>query len=205
MALRRAPRPTTEDDPATQQAPEPRLFTIDEYYKMAEVGILRPDERVELIEGVIVTMSPIGGRHVFAVIRLNRLFAGRLLDVADISVQNPVRLAVRVEPEPDFAIIAVMDVVGEGDDPAPPGPTDVRLIVEVAETSVRYDIGKKAELYARHGIPELWVLDLIEDRLIVHRDPTPDGYASVRTVARGEAISPLAFPAVTFTIEEILG
>jgi Uma2 family endonuclease len=205
MAIQRTVE--TASQPATDPpaGPQPRLFTVDEYYKMAEAGILRPEERVELIEGVVVTMSPIGDPHVIAVVRLTRIFGSRLLTQVDISVQNPVRLGPQIDPEPDIAVIRR----GEAD-PQPgrfnyPATGDVVLLVEVSESSLEYDTGEKAHLYARHGLPELWVLDLTGDRLIVHRDPTPDGYANVRVLARGESISPLAFEEITFMADEILG
>jgi Uma2 family endonuclease len=205
MAVRRGPRPTTEEAPATIQEPEPRLFTVDEYYKMAEAGILAASERVELVQGVIYTMSPIGSRHHSAVIHLNRVFSGRLLDVAEVSVQGPVRLANLTEPEPDFAIVRRQLDQRRPYEFAPPSSSDIYLIVEVADTSLGFDLGEKADTYAGDGIPELWVLDLAGDRLIVHRDPTPDGYASVQTAARGETITALAFPDITFTVDDILG
>jgi Uma2 family endonuclease len=185
--------------------PTPRLFTVDEYYKMAEAGILAQEERVELVGGEIYRMNPIGPRHHSDVIRLTRLFTRRLLDMAEIGVQGPVRLANLAEPEPDFAILHLQPdqrrPYAQGHATSP----DVYFLVEIADTSLTYDLGIKATAYAEDGIPELWVLDLSGDRLIVHREPMPNGYASVSSMTRGESISPLAFPDVTFTIDEILG
>jgi Uma2 family endonuclease len=185
--------------------PAKRLFTVDEYYRMAEAGILGEDDRVELIEGEIVRMSPIGPRHANRVNRLMLRFAERFRGMAHISSQNPVRLSNRSEPEPDLALVRAYP---EGQDPyesAHPTPRDVFLIVEVADSSVEYDLGRKARLYARHGIPELWVLDQRGDRVVVHRDPAPRGYATVQTLGRGQSICPLAFPEVLFTTQEVLG
>jgi Uma2 family endonuclease len=205
MATQRASRTTTVQEQPTPAEPTPRLFTVDEYYKMAEAGILGPDEHVELIEGVIVQMPPIGPRHAFNVNRLVRLFLARLGDRAEVSIQNPVRLRGHAEPEPDLAVVRMF-----GDDPRHyesrhPVPEDVYFVLEIAATSASYDLGEKAEMYARHGIPELWVVDLVADRLVVHRDPTPDGYASVTVAERGATVTALAFPDVTFTADEILG
>ena len=212
MAVERAEQISLPEDapksvaPVVQREQQPRrLFDVDEYYRMAEVGILKPDERVELIEGEIRVMSPIGRRHISALIRLNRVFSRKLLDVAEVSIQSPVRLRPSVEPEPDVAILRL-----HPDEPNPyadaqPSAEDVLLIVEVAWSSLDYDLGEKADLYARYGIPELWVLDLTRDRLLIHREPTAEGYASVRELPRGETISPVAFPDVTFAADEILG
>jgi Uma2 family endonuclease len=182
-----------------------RLFDVDEYYRMAEVGILKPDERVELIEGEILVMSPIGRRHISAVMRLTKLCVLQFVGLAEVSIQNPVRLRPRVEPEPDLAVLRL-----HPDEPVPyagahPGPEDVLLIVEVAWSSLTYDLGEKSALYARYGVPELWIVDLTQDRLLIHREPTADGYARVVELPRGESISPIAFPDLSFTADEILG
>jgi len=212
MAVERAEQTTITQDASAESAPPPagkrpapRLFDVDEYYRMAEVGILRPDERVELIEGEILQISPIGARHVWAVDRLTQLLVLRFGTRVRLGVQNPIRLARRVEPEPDFALSRIDEDRLRRYPTALPGPDDVLLVIEVAETSVLYDLGDKAELYARHGIPELWVLDLPEDRLMVHREPVTDGYASVAAIPRGASVSPLAFPDEAFTVEEIIG
>jgi Uma2 family endonuclease len=185
--------------------PSKRLFTVDEYYRMAAAGILGEDDRVELIEGEIVRMSPIGPRHADRVNRLNALFFERFRDVAWLSIQNPVRLSGRSEPEPD---VVLLRPERERDHPyssAHPTPADVLLVVEVADRSARYDLGRKARMYARHGIPELWVLNLRAERLVVLRDPTPRGYATSRILARGESIGPLAFPEIVLTVDDLLG
>jgi Uma2 family endonuclease len=182
-----------------------RLFTVDEYYRMAEAGILGEDDRVELIEGEILRRSPIGPRHADEVDEVTALFFARLGASARIRVQSPIRLSRRSEPEPDLAVLRRYP---EGQRPyrsTHPVPADVLLVVEVADSSLEYDLGRKARLYARHAIPELWVLDQRGDRVVVHRDPTPRSYATVRTLGRGESISPLAFPEILFTIQELLG
>jgi Uma2 family endonuclease len=212
MAVERAEQISLPEDapksvaPVVQREQQPRrLFDVDEYYRMAEVGILKPDERVELIEGEIRVMSPIGRRHISALLRLNRVFSRSLLDVAEVSIQMPVRLRHRVEPEPDVAILRLRDDESRPYESAQPGPADVLLIVEVAWSSLTYDLGEKSALYARYGVPELWVLDLTQDRLMIHREPTADGYASVVELPRGETISPVAFPDVSFSADDILG
>ncbi len=184
---------------------ERRLFTAEEYQRMAEAGILGEDDRVELIEGEIVQMSPIGPRHANRVNRLARLFLDRFGDLAEISIQNPVRLSSRSEPEPDFALLRPERERDQPYEVAHPTPADTLLAVEVADHSLRYDLGRKARVYARHGVAELWVLDLRNGRLVVYRDPTPRGYATSRILTRGESISPLAFPEIALAVDEILG
>jgi Uma2 family endonuclease len=205
MAIERAIEHAHGDAPRSPWGPELRQFTVDEYYKMVEAGILGERERVELIEGVIVKMPPIGPRHSLRVDGLTVILIQRLGHRARLSIQNPIRLASRVEPQPDFALSRIDERRLRRYASAHPGPGDVLLVLEVADSSVNFDVGEKAVLYAQHGIVELWVADLPGDRLLVHRDPTSNGYASVQTLKRGMTISPLAFSDVAFTIDEILG
>jgi Uma2 family endonuclease len=205
MAIQQAAESDQRGMPARPSEPAPRLFTVDEYYKMAEVGILRPDERVQLIEGTIVQMPPGGPDHFSAVDWIGDLFHNRLGSRVRIRVQGPIDLAERAHPEPDLALLRRPAARGRAYRLSHPTVADIFLAVEVADSTLHFDLGEKAQMYARHGLPELWVIDLRGDRLVVHREPTPDGYASVRTLSRGEAISPLAFPDVAFTADEILG
>jgi Uma2 family endonuclease len=185
--------------------PTKRLFTVDEYYRMAKAGILGEDDRVELIEGEIVRMSPIGPRHARRVDRLTLLFVDRFRRVAEIRIQNPVRLSNRSEPEPDLALLRPERERDQPYDLTHPTPADTLLAVEVADHSLRYDLGRKARVYARNGIVELWVLDLRDDRLVVFRDPTPRGYATSLILGHGESISALAFPEILLAVDDILG
>ena len=185
--------------------PTRRCFTVDEYHRMGAAGILHEDERIELINGEIVRMAAVGGKHIACVLRLDEWFNPRLSGIALVSVQNPVRLSPHAEPEPDLAVVRAHPERLHPYRSAHPTPADVFLVVEVADSSLEYDLGRKARLYARHGIPELWVLDQRGDRLVVHREPTPRGYATVRTLTRGQSISPLAFPDVAFAADELLG
>ena len=186
--------------------PAKRRFTVDEYYRMAEAGILGEDDRVELIEGEIIQISPIGPRHANRVNRLTLLFIERFRDVAWLSIQNPVMLSTRSEPQPDLTLLRPERERDQPYDAAHPTPADVLLAVEVADHSLQFDLGRKARVYARHGIAELWVLDLWNDRLVVFRDPTPrGGYASSRILGRGESISVLALPQIVLAVDEILG
>jgi Uma2 family endonuclease len=178
-----------------------RLFTVAEYHKMAEAGILSEDDRVELIEGEIVAMSPIGSRHAACVARLTAVFsrAGRH---AIVWVQNPIRLAEHSEPQPDLALLRPRaDFYAE----AHPGSEDVLLVVEVAETSAAYDREVKVPLYARYGIPEVWVVDPAGDSVEVYRHPSPQGYQDVQTLRRRESVAPLLLPEICLAVDVILG
>ena len=176
-----------------------RSFTADEFERMAEAGIFGEDERLELLDGEIVAMSPIGSRHVWCVNRLNRAF-GRLGESVMISVQNPVRLGERSTPQPDLAILRP-----EASEDRLPGPADVFLVVEVASSSAAEDRDVKAPLYARARIGELWIVDLDAERLEVYRDPSPSGYRLVQVFGRGQQISPLFAPDFEVEVDEILG
>jgi Uma2 family endonuclease len=179
--------------------PHDRRFTVDEYYRMAEAGIIGRDERVELIDGRIVTMSPAGSPHAWCVKRVNRIFS-RLGDRVTLSIQDPLHLDDGAEPEPDVAVLRSEAPVDRH-----PGPGDVLLIVEVADTSLTYDRGTKAPLYARHGIPELWIADLGGERVEVHREPSPDGYRVVRVFGRGQHVNPLFASHLEIGVDDILG
>ena len=177
-------------------------FTVNDYYKMAQAGILGEDDRVELIDGAIVDMAPIGPRHAAGVDRLNTLFSERLRGRAILRVQNPVHLHEYSEPEPDLMLLRPRaDFYASGH----PEPADVFLAIEVAESSLEYDRDVKALLYAQNGIPEFWLEDLGGYRVIVHREPGPEGYADVRITSGDDVLSPQAFPEVVLTVREILG
>ena len=177
-------------------------FTRAEYHRMAEAGILSEDSPVELIEGEILEMSPIGRRHKACVDRLTDILVPAVRGVAIVRVQSSIVLGERSEPEPDLVLLRRRDdFYAEADET----PEDVLLVVEVADSSEVYDRRTKAPLYARHGIPELWIANLNRDQIIVYHDPTPAGYATTRVARRGESISPLAFPDLMIAVDAILG
>ena len=179
-----------------------RRFTVDEYHRMAEAGILTEDDRVELIEGEIVDMSPIGSRHAACVKRMTSFFYRQVGQKAIVSVQDPIRLTERSEPQPDVALLRPRpDFYTQ----AHPGSEDVLLVVEVAETSPDYDRTVKVPLYARSGIPEVWLVDLAGEGVEVYRTPTPQGYREVRHVRRGQCLAPEAFPDLDLAVDDILG
>jgi Uma2 family endonuclease len=179
-----------------------RRFTVDDYYAMARAGILHEDDRVELIDGEIVEMAPIGPGHAGRTDRGAELFLRRFGDLAQVRIQTPVRLNVHNEPQPDLALVHRRSDFYQAGHPT---PVDVLLVVEVADTSLAIDQRIKLPMYARAGLREVWILDLQHDLLLVHRDPSPDGYRLVTAFRRGERLAPLAFPDRELSVDELLG
>lgn len=186
---------------ATVNEVRTRHIAVDEYYRMAEVGILRPEERVELLNGRIVEMPPIGPRHSYSVMALNALLARVLGDRAVISVQGPLRLDRFSEPQPDI-IVARGPLSRYG--AVHPASSDAVLLIEVAETSLSYDEREKLSSYARAGVAEYWIVNLVRDHLAVYRDPEGDRYRSSRIIRRGERVAPAAFPDDELLVDAIL-
>ncbi len=179
-----------------------RLFTVDEYHRMAESGILDEDDRVELIEGEIIKMSPTGSRHAACVGRLNRLLNRQLGDRAIVRVQDPILLSDLTEPEPDLALLRPReDFYSSGH----PRPEDVLLVIEVAETSLNIDRNAKMPLYALSGIPEAWVVDLLGEKIVTYSRPGSGTYRETRNVGRDGSVSSEDLPGLTVAVEEVLG
>ena len=179
-----------------------KLFTVDDYYRMAEAGILTEDDRVELIDGEILQMSAIGSRHLGCVNRASTLFVESFGRRCVVSTQNPVQLSAWTEPQPDIVVL----------NPRPdfyaskkPMAEDVLLVLEVADTTLSYDRDIKVPRYAAAGIQEVWIESLVDDRLLVYRDPAETGFRTSFTLERGKSISPMAFPDNIFTIDDLLG
>jgi Uma2 family endonuclease len=174
-------------------------LTVDDYHRLGDAGVFREGEQVELIEGEIVKMPPIGPEHAGVVTWLNDLLTLGLYGKAMLRVQSPVRLRGHSEPQPDIAIVRTRDDYYRQ---AHPGPEDVLLIVEVADTTVRYDREIKTLLYASHGIPEVWLLDLIEKRLEVYHGPEGGEYRHVDYYRSG-TVCPKAFPDLAVDLESL--
>jgi len=172
-------------------------FTVERYEQMVDAGILTKDDHVELLEGEILEMTPIGTPHSRAVQRLTRLFYEHVSDRALILVQAPVRLPPDSEPQPDVAL-ADLDALQDHH----PEPDELLLVAEVVHSTHRRDRRKLAE-YARKGVREAWFVDVRDQRVEVHREPTPDGYQNVEIVGRDGTVSPLAFPDVRLAVDEI--
>jgi Uma2 family endonuclease len=176
-------------------------FTVDEYYRMAEAGILGEDDRVELLDGEIVQMSPIGSRHSACVDRLTRKLTQIPEERAIVRVQNPIRLSERSELQPDLCLLRPRQDYYSS---AHPRPGDTFLVVEVAETSFEWERDVKLPLYARAAVPEVWLVDLDGRRVHAFRQPSGDGYRSVRGTDPGDELVPQAFPEVRIPVDEIL-
>ena len=178
-----------------------RRFTVDEFHRMADAGILTEDDRVELIDGEILQMSPVGSRHATVVKRGNRLFSRAVGDRALVSVQDPIHLDPYDEPQPDLALLRPRpDDYAAGH----PRPEDILLVVEVADSSLASDRRLKLPLYARAGIVEAWLVDLEGEAVEVHREPRRTGYALIRRYQRGERAAPQALPDVEVAVEDLL-
>ncbi len=175
-------------------------FTVEEFRKMGEAGIFGEDDRVELLEGKIVEMTPIGSRHAACVRRVNRVFGQRLGDRATIAVQDPVRLGSHSELQPDLALLRVRT-----DEYAlrHPGPEDVLLLVEVADTTSRWDREHKMPVYAAAGVSEVWLLDVGAQELELFRRPEGGGYREVAVARPGDTVAPEAFPDVVLDVAEV--
>jgi Uma2 family endonuclease len=178
-----------------------RRFTVHDFHKMAEAGILHEDDRVELIEGEIVEMAAIGSRHFTCVNKLNHLLVRGVGDgEAIVSVQNPVRLDERNEPQPDLAVIRERDYKR-----SLPGPEDVLFLIEVSDTTLAYDRNVKLPLYAKAGIPEVWIANLANETIEHHTEPSATGYRRVRHSGRGGTIKPEALPELSIPVNDIFG
>jgi len=181
--------------------PAQRRFTVEEYECMIEAGIFRADERVELLGGRILAMTPMAVPHRMALMRSDRTLKQKLPSTVDILVQMPIRLLPDSEPEPDIAVIR-----RRADDYplAHPGPPDIFLVVEVSDSSLAFDRDRKLPRYAAAGIPEAWIVDLRGDRIWLYRVPLSGQYTLVSSVGRGEALSMLAFPDVALAVDDLL-
>lgn len=178
------------------------VFKVDDYHRMVETGILSEDSRVELLEGEIVKMSPVGSRHVACVNRLNGLLSRKLGEEVIISIQNPFRLNDYSEPEPDIALLKGRDDFYAD---ALAAPADVLLLVEVANTSIEIDRRVKLPMYARAGISEVWLVNLMEDRIETYTNPVNESYQKVRIARRGESLLSEGLANLALSVDEILG
>jgi Uma2 family endonuclease len=178
-----------------------RRFTVDDYHRMGDAGILLEDDRVELIYGEILAMSPIGNPHNAAVDRANRALVRAAGDSAIVRVQGSVRLNNYNEPQPDIVLLKPRDdfyAVGGAN------PSDILLIIEMADSSLRYDRKLKARLYAEMRVVEYWVADLNAERVYSYSDRQEKSYRVVRQFRKGESISPELLPDCRIPVESLL-
>ncbi len=178
-----------------------RKWTVKEYQKLGKIGFFHPEERVELISGNILKMSAKGTAHTSALGRTDRLFQDLFNNLAWVRVQDPIALDDNSEPEPDIAVVVIdpLDYATHH-----PTPSEVYLIIEVADSSLAYDREIKAKIYARSGIADYWILNVNERQLHVFREPTEDGYQSEIVLGESASISPLQFPAFNIAIQQML-
>jgi Uma2 family endonuclease len=178
------------------------LFNIDQYYQMIEKGILTENDPIELIKGELVTMSPIGIKHAAFVNRLNRIFHEKLAHQVLVSVQNPIELDEKSAPEPDIILLKPSP---DDYEKQKPQIEDILLIIEVSDTTLRYDRTIKIPLYSEAKIMESWIIDLQGESIEVYRYPHTEGYDQMQRYHLGETLSILAFPDISLTVNDIFG
>lgn len=181
-------------------SPRKHRLSVGDFHRMGEVGILDPNVRCELIDGEIIDMAPIGSLHAGTVRMLSRLLGRSVGNLAVIAIQDPVVLDEHSEPEPDIALLKPRADFYKS---AHPRAEDVLLIVEVADTSLRFDRETKVPLYARNGISEVWLVDLQSLRVEVFQEPRPEGYAKSRIHELTTPLAPAALPECTIDVSDL--
>ena len=176
-------------------------FTVHDFHRMAQAGIFSEDDRVELLDGEIIEMTPIGSRHAACVARLDQLFNLRLGTAAIVWVQNPIKIDDRTEPQPDVVLLRPRPDFYAQDHP---GPDDVLLLIEVSDTTLEIDREVKLPLYARAGIREVWIVDLTGRTVQVYRQPSLQGYRTSSQARGVEQLTPEALPHLAISASDIL-
>lgn len=184
----------------TVHAPK-RLFTVEEFHRMAEGGVFGEDDRLELIAGEIVEMTPIGSRHAACVDRLARELQRQTGETTIVRVQSPIVLGADSEPQPDISVLRYRSDFYRS---RHPGPEDVLLVIEVADTSIMIDRGTKLPLYARAGIAEVWIVDLTASAIEVYRRPGPEGYRETKRVSGGGRLESSSLPGFAMPAAELV-
>jgi Uma2 family endonuclease len=178
-----------------------KLFTVDDYYRMLDVGILCDDDRVELIEGEIIQMSPMGSRHAAVVSSVTDVLVPLFKGKALLRPQLPLRLNEFNEPEPDIAVVKPRR---DRYSSRHPRPSDVFLVIEISDSSLRYDRDVKLPIYAASRVPEVWIAHLKSATLLVYRDPAGKAYSTHSKYARGESLSCREFPEIQLAVDDLL-
>ena len=179
-----------------------KRFTVDEYYRMAEIGILPERPRTELINGEIIEVSAMGSRHAAVVSRINELFVPMFKGRATLRPQLPLRLDIHNEPEPDIVLLKPRR---DGYAESHPGPADVFLAVEISASSLSYDRDVKLPIYAEFQLPEVWIVDISRRSLLVYRQPTGSTHKIFQKFGAGERLNCLAFPEIVIEIDDLIG
>jgi len=186
--------------PVAESLPKKYPLTITHFNKMIEIGILDEEEHIELIEGELILMAPIGPIHAGKTNRLNRLFSLSVGDSAIVEIQGPIVLDAHSEPEPDLALLRPRQDFYET---ANPTVDDVLLLVEIADSSLNHDKNTKIPIYARHRIPEVWLINLPKQQVEIYLKPSPEGYRHIWLPEKHECISPTLLPEVSVKISDI--
>jgi Uma2 family endonuclease len=178
----------------------PYRWSVEEYEELGRAGFFQGDQRVELFKGEIIAMSPIGYRHATAVNRLTKFFVRKARDRFEVSTQNPFDLDDRSQPQPDLCLFdPAVNVQGHH-----ATPDQIFLVIEVSDSSVRYDREDKGPAYAERGIREYWLLNLESNRLEIFRSPTASGYAETAVLEPDATVAPLAFPDLELRVGDFL-
>jgi Uma2 family endonuclease len=175
-------------------------ITTERYQKMVAAGVLTPEDRVELIEGEILDMAPIGAEHAAITARLNRLFSLAVGDGAIVSPGGPLNLGKLSEPQPDLLLLRYQADFYSTQIPEAP---DVLLLIEVSDSTLSFDQHAKRDLYAQFAIPEYWVVDVAGQRIIAYSSPSRGAFQTVREHGRGDDLSPQALPAVRIRVQQL--
>ena len=178
----------------------PRRFTVDEYHKLAEVGLLDEEDRVELLEGEIVIREAEGYRHIKALRQMNKTFISKSRDRYEVGTHGPVVISEYSEPQPDLLLLDNEVDEYEG----LPEARHTYLVVEVADSTLRYDRGRKLKAYARAEMAEFWIVNLKDNTIEVYREPFGDGYRWQRVLRGREQVAPSAFSDVKVTVSKIV-
>jgi Uma2 family endonuclease len=190
----------------TVQILEPKVtrwfFSTADYHRMQEIGIFSEDDRIELIDGEVRVMSPIGARHVAIVNRFNALLTSQIGRIAIVSVQNPIQLSNNTEPQPDLVVLLARDDFYAN---ALPTAADVLLVIEVSDSTLVYDQQEKLPRYAQAGIPEVWLTDADNQAVERYAEPNSNQYATKQTFRRGQSVGIPGLPQVTINVDEIFG
>ena len=185
---------------AAQDSLHRHRLSVDDYHRMGDAEIFTDGARFELIEGELIDMSPIGSRHAGTVKRLNNLLKQAVGEQAIVSVQDPIVLGQHSEPEPDLALLHPR---GDFYTDSHPQAEDVLLIVEVADSSLKGDLGVKVPLYARHGIPEVWLVDVENNQLSIFHTPTEHGYRHEHKTQRAGSVALQQIPGVEIDLSSL--
>ena len=182
--------------------PRRHLFTVDEYHRLGAAGVLAEEVKTELIEGELLEMAPIGSQHAGWVGHLTRLLVQGTAENITVHVQNPVHLGEHSELQPDLALLRPRELPYTE---AHPGPEDVLLLIEVADSTLTYDRERKVPLYGRHGIPEVWLFDLVNGQLEIYLEPFEEGYRRLLRPRLDGCIAPFLLPETVVDLKALYG